>query len=391
MNNHSRLAMHGASSTTIIFAGGGTGGHLFPGIAVAQTLQASNAAIRCVFVGSGRELERQIVNAHGYEHRPLAIESSSVLWKNPLRFLNQTRKSIRSAAELLEELRPAVIVGLGGFASIPVAWAARPARLPIVLLEQNAVPGRATSWLSGQAEVTCLGFSEAGRFLRQGVFHVVTGNPLRSEITAAALTRGRNAARPTLLVLGGSQGSSALNDAVLSCVESAPHDFGAWHIIHQSGLRDFESVRRRYAAVGVAADVATFFEKLSEHYPTASLAVCRAGALTLSELAFAGVPAVAIPYPRAIRNHQWRNACVFEHAGGLRIVRQSRIEARTGAQLASQLSLLMSDEDTRRRMGNAMRTLARPDAAARVSAEIHRFLPEPQAALNEPDQNPEEA
>jgi UDP-N-acetylglucosamine--N-acetylmuramyl-(pentapeptide) pyrophosphoryl-undecaprenol N-acetylglucosamine transferase len=359
---------------TIVFAGGGTGGHLFPGIAVAEALQGRGVAANYLFAGSGRTVERQIVAGRGFEHFALPVESSAVLWRSPVRFANRMWKSARVARDLLRERKATVVVGLGGFASVPVVWAARMNRVPILLLEQNAVPGRATSWLSRRAVLTCLGFAEAAHRLPNHCRHLVTGNPVRTEITALATSTRQIETSRTLLVLGGSQGSAALNDAFLSCVERQPQDFANWKIVHQTGRRDFASVQQRYAALQHDAVVAPFFDEVVRHYGGAGLAVARAGALTLSELACAGIPAVLIPYRNAVRNHQRLNAYAFEHVGAARVVRQSVDSDVTAADLHEQLRLVMTNDGLRSRMSRAIRGLARPEAASTVAEQVCRLL-----------------
>jgi UDP-N-acetylglucosamine--N-acetylmuramyl-(pentapeptide) pyrophosphoryl-undecaprenol N-acetylglucosamine transferase len=246
----------------------------------------------------------------------------------------------------------------------------------MVLLEQNAIPGRATSWLCRRAELTCLGFPEAARHLPNGSRSMVTGNPVRSQIAALAAAAPAPASESDrkLLVLGGSQGSVALNEAFLSCVERWPHEFAGWRIIHQTGRRDADQVRLRYASLGIEACVAPFFDDLVEHYQRAGLAVARAGALTLAELACAGVPAVLVPYRRAVRNHQRLNAYAFEHVGAARVVRQASDGEVTAANLHEQLKQFLTNDGLRCRMARAIRSLARPDAAALVAEQVIRSL-----------------
>ena len=265
-----------AGPPTVVFAGGGTGGHLFPGIAVAHALAERGLSVRCVFIGSTRSVERQIVTGYGFEHVALPVESSSLLWNNPMRFANRMWKSALAARNYFRECRASVVVGLGGYASVPAVWAARTSGIPILLLEQNAVPGRATSLLSRRAELTCLGFEDAARRLPGRCPRLVTGNPVRAEIRDLAAAAPADGARRTLLVLGGSQGSAALNEAVLACVERSPQDFAGWAIVHQTGRRDFDAVRDRYAALKLDVSAAPFFDDLPRHYAQAGLAIARA-------------------------------------------------------------------------------------------------------------------
>jgi UDP-N-acetylglucosamine--N-acetylmuramyl-(pentapeptide) pyrophosphoryl-undecaprenol N-acetylglucosamine transferase len=362
------------SVKTIVFAGGGTGGHLFPGIAVAQALAASRP-VKCVFVGSTRSVERQIVHDHGFEHVALPVEPSSMLLTRPVRFANRLWQSAQAASKFLPSCGASLVVGLGGFASVPVVWAARLAGIPLILLEQNVVPGRATSWLCRRANLTCLGFSDAARRLPRGAPHVVTGNPVRPPIATLAGTASNNSGeRQTIIVLGGSQGSLALNEAFVGCVEKLSDHFAGWQIVHQTGARDLAHIQRRYQACGVRAEVASFFEDPTRLYRDAALAVSRAGALTLSELACAGVPAVLIPYPKAIRNHQRLNAYAFEHVGAARVVRQSTDPDKTCSHLQEELAALLPNAELRGRMARAMRSLARPDAASEVAEQICQLL-----------------
>jgi UDP-N-acetylglucosamine--N-acetylmuramyl-(pentapeptide) pyrophosphoryl-undecaprenol N-acetylglucosamine transferase len=361
-------------SKTIVFAGGGTGGHLFPGIAVAQILVASGRPVRCVFVGSSRGVEQQIVRDHGFEHVALPVEPSSTLLKRPVRFANRLWQSTQAAQTLLPSCQASLVIGLGGFASVPVVWAARLAGIPLVLLEQNVVPGRATSWLCRRADLTCLGFSDAARRLPRSAAHSVTGNPVRAPIAALAAEAANADTRRCVVVLGGSQGSVALNEAFLGCVERMAEQFSGWRIVHQTGVRDVHHVQRRYEACGINAEVASFFKDPVELYRAAALAVSRAGALTLSELACAGVPAVLIPYPKAIRNHQRLNAYTFEHVGAARVVRQSRDPEKTRAHLQDELAALLPNSELRGRMARAMRSLARPDAASVVADKVCSLL-----------------
>lgn len=372
------------AQTTFLFAGGGTGGHLFPGIAVAEELRRALPDARLIFAGSQRTVEREILGAAGLEHVPLDSPPSTLLRRHPLRFVLQYRRACRDAVALISARRPAAVIGLGGFASVPVVTAAKKRRVPIVLLEQNAVAGRATARLSRLADVVCHSFAEAvPRSRRQSEIrspvrpftthpslltthhdHIVTGNPVRRAVAELAAGKAACSGR-TLLVLGGSQGSTAVNDALLEAAEMLRETLHRWRIVHQTGPRDVERVRAAYARLGLRHDVQPFFADLPARYATADLAVSRAGATTLAELACASLPAVLIPYPRSVRNHQQRNAEAFARAGAAVIVEQ-----RNATSLVSALQPLLEDDDLRRRLSSAMRSLARPDAAARVAAVV---------------------
>ena len=351
------------NSPTFLFAGGGTGGHLFPGIAVAEELLARIPNAQILFAGSERDVEAAIVKAAGFRHVALPSPPSTMLRRHPLRFAMQYLKACREARRIVAETRPAAVVGLGGFASVPLVTAADKLHLPIVLLEQNAVAGRATRRLAKLADVVCHTFASAVPRGRAGSNAVVTGNPVRAAIAGLGEA-------PTLLVLGGSQGSTAVNDAVLVAAERLRDRLRDWEIVHQCGPRDADRIVAAYRRLELAHVVQPFFDDLPQRYRSAGIAVSRAGATTLAELACAGIPAVLMPYPHAVHNHQLRNAEAFAAAGAACIVRQQRSAVESGQHLAAALQPLLCDGEQRRRAAAAMRELAVPDAAAKVVEHI---------------------
>ncbi len=362
------------NSPTYIFSGGGTGGHLFPGIAVAQELLRRDSDVKVLFVGSDRQVEKRIVNSHGLEHLAVRVESLSALKRRPLRFAWNNCKAWRIGRRIVVREQPAVVVGLGGFASAPVVLAATHSGVPSILLEQNVVPGKATRWLMRHVSKCCVSFAQTSDHLQAASVNQTanTGNPIRPSI--AALCERVLPADPdapqTLLVLGGSQGATALNDAMLRVVENMPALPNNWKIVHQTGCHGLEQIRKKYSQLGIDAHTAAFFDDLPDVYRRASLAVSRAGATTLAELACAGIPAVVVPYPNATDNHQFFNASIYADRGGALIVDQCADPGATAQSIHDQLSLLLSDRPRLNRMELAMRSLARPDAAQAVADEI---------------------
>lgn len=357
---------------TFLFAGGGTGGHLFPGVAVADELRRLIPKAGVVFAGSEREVECKIVATAGFEHHALSSPSSALIKRRPLRFLLGYRRACRQAKSLIAERQPAAVIGLGGFASVPLVLAARKLQVPIVLLEQNAVAGRATSRLARLADSVCHSFIAAVPRGRRGRNCVVTGNPVRTEIAKLTdnLSSYSASRHPTLLILGGSQGSTAVNAAVTACVDNLKTELTGWRIVHQCGPRDVEEIRTRYQVSRLDFEVRPFFNDLPARYATADLVISRAGATTLTELACAGIPAVLVPYPNAIRDHQRLNARVFAEASAAVIVEQQRDHVRTGSHLAEVLRRLIRDTSVRQTMATAMRALAKPNAADDVARVI---------------------
>ena len=294
---------------TYIFAGGGTGGHLFPGIAVAQELQQREPDSRMLFVGSDRDLEQSILARYDLEHRSLPVESLRTLTRRPLRFLRRNWQAWRSARQLIRDEQPAVVIGLGGYASAPIVWTAARARIPVVLLEQNVIPGRTTRWLARSAAVVCISFPEATSRLPSLVRVEVTGNPLRREIADLhANSAVATVSQRELLVLGGSQGADSLNETATAAAQILRDELSTWRIFHQAGPRQVEEVRGVYKSLSLVATVQPFFDDMAERYRAASVVVSRAGATTLAELTCCGLPMVLLPYPHAADNHQLANS-----------------------------------------------------------------------------------
>jgi len=355
-----------------IFAGGGTGGHLFPGIAVAKELQRRNLSARMLFVGSHRNIEKSIVDEHNFEHHRLTTEPLRTLIRNPAKFLWRNQQAYRMAKRLLQQRNPEAVIGLGGFASVPIVLAASSLRIPVILLEQNIVPGRATSWLSSRASLICLSYSETSSEFSSRVATCLPGNPIRTEICdfCNRPVESHTETQPTLLVLGGSQGACAVNEAVVSAVVKNRDLLTDWNITHQTGSQQFEQIRRNYVQADLHAEVQPFFSNLPEWYGRATIVISRAGATTLAELACSGTPAVLIPYPNSVRDHQLHNARAYEDAGAARIVEQCTNSAVTAEDLSKLLAELIVNQKARRQMQQAMRTLAIPNAAANVVNQL---------------------
>ncbi|MHB1035837.1 MAG: UDP-N-acetylglucosamine--N-acetylmuramyl-(pentapeptide) pyrophosphoryl-undecaprenol N-acetylglucosamine transferase [Pirellulales bacterium] len=378
----------------VVFSGGGTGGHLFPGLAVAAQLRAESPKMHITFAGSGREFERRHVAAHGYEYLALSCRP---LPRGPwavLPFLTENMSGYRQARRFLRDRHVAVVVGLGGFASVPMARAAASSGLPLVLLEQNAVAGRATRWLAASAASICLAFDAAGPQLHATGTLEVTGNPIRADLVEAeraslrvvtsehfrtGADRKRESVPQTplktlrdkrLLILGGSQGAASLNASIPRALSRCVWRLKGWQIVHQSGEQDLARTRDVYRAAGIEAHVEPFFDDLPQLLRHAGLAVSRAGGTTLAELAAAAVPAILLPYPRAADDHQRKNAEVYAATDAARLIDERRCRGPLDHYLAPVLFELLGDPIQRAAMSAAMRRLARPDAARRVATII---------------------
>lgn len=377
---------------TFLFAGGGSGGHLFPGIAVAEELRLQHPAVRIVFVGSTRAIESKIFEERDFEHRTTPAEPLPMLKRSPVRFLWRNWQACRTAKRLLEQLQPSAVIGLGGFASAHVVWAASRRRIPVILLEPNLIPGRTTRWLSRFASQVCVSYPEILPRLPFAKRVIVTGNPVRTEIAtfnriensetslASHLVRKRE-----LLILGGSQGAESLNEAVLAAVLELQSQFRDWTIVHQTGPRQTDFVRRRYEQMGLIATVEPFFRDLPKRYLTATLVVTRAGATTLAELACVGVPMVLVPFPNAADDHQQANAQMFADQQAAVVVKHAARAETTANSLENTLRDLINNSERRTQMSRAARRLARPDAARQVANVITESIArDSRPATNEP-------
>ncbi len=370
-NSSTSNKRHMNPPSTILFAGGGTGGHLFPGIAAADELRRRDPSTRVVFVGSTRSIESTIVAEHGLEHRMLPVEPLPTLKRNPLRFLFRNWAALREAIRLLKELRPDAVVGLGGYASAPIVWAASRRRIPVILIEQNVIPGRTTRLLSRFADHVCVSFSESISRLPKARHIVVTGNPVRASI---AKLYNRNSLELTdeepstfkqqqLLILGGSQGADSLNVAVMAAIKKLADQLKTWKIVHQTGPRDAERTRSQYQELGLTFVVEPFFHDMAELYSLSDLVVSRSGATTLAELACAQTPMILLPYPHAADDHQRANAQAFVDHNAAVLVEHSTPPETTADKLADALKSLIDDVACRKRMSHAAKKLAHPDAA----------------------------
>jgi UDP-N-acetylglucosamine--N-acetylmuramyl-(pentapeptide) pyrophosphoryl-undecaprenol N-acetylglucosamine transferase len=346
----------------ILIAGGGTGGHLYPGIAVAREIVGRVPDAVVSFVGTAAGVEARVVPREGFALD--LIRSAGLKGKSAAslaRGLLLLPLSALDAWQILRRRRPSVVIGVGGYSSGPVVALAAARGLPTLLMEQNAVPGLTNRLLARVVSAAAVTYEESvGAF---GGKAFVAGNPVRPEFLqqgAQHAQRDWQSDTARVLVFGGSQGAHAINVAM---VEAAPR-LAAAHprlaIMHQSGERDVEMVRDGYRQAGLEARVEPFLFQIDREMTAADLVVCRAGATTLAELTAAGRPSILIPFPGATDDHQRRNAEALAHAGAARLVDQREL---TGERLAAEIVGLAGDGAARARMSEEAGRLARPDAA----------------------------
>ncbi len=357
------------TATRIVFAGGGSGGHLMPGMAVAEGLTRRLPGCEIHFITSPRGIDSRILKESSFRSTSIPMTPLKTHPVELVRFSSGFAASMQSLKRMWSTTRPDLVVGLGGFTSVPVGLTAWHRGTPLVLLEQNVVLGRATALLSRLADRVCVSFEKTASHLPRGQHICVTGNPVRAEISRVAQLSpcSSNEADRVLLVLGGSQGAVGLNSMVLTSLDRMRSRFSDWRVIHQTGERDTARVRAAYRQLGIAAEVAAYFDDLPQKYREARLVISRAGATTLAELACCGLPAVLVPYPGSARNHQERNAEVFVKAGAAAVVSEG---AGAAAALSRALQAVLVDPHRSQRMATAMRSLARADATGCVTDVI---------------------
>ncbi|HEY0876030.1 MAG TPA: undecaprenyldiphospho-muramoylpentapeptide beta-N-acetylglucosaminyltransferase [Vicinamibacterales bacterium] len=342
----------------IVIAGGGTGGHLYPGIAVAREFLRRLPDTVVTFAGTQRGIESRVVPREGFELD--VLRSAGLKGTSPtalVRGLALLPLSALDAWRILSRRRPDLVIGVGGYSSGPVVALAALRGVPTLLLEQNAVPGFTNRRLARVVSAAAVTFESTVEFFGRRGF--VTGNPVRPEFLAEA---GDTAAGgpPRVLIFGGSQGSHAINVAAVEAAPLLAADGRRLAITHQTGERDLEWVRDAYTRAGLDARVEPFLFAMDREIKAADLVISRAGATTIAELTAAGKPAVLVPLPTAADDHQRKNAELLREAGAVEVIEQKDL---TGQRLATRVLELTADADRLAAMASAARRLARPNAA----------------------------
>jgi UDP-N-acetylglucosamine--N-acetylmuramyl-(pentapeptide) pyrophosphoryl-undecaprenol N-acetylglucosamine transferase len=350
------------SALRVVIAGGGTGGHLYPGIAVARELRRRMPEARVTFAGTARGIESRVIPKEGFELDVLRSAGLKGAGGRALaRGFALLPLSGIDAWRIISRRTPDVVVGVGGYSSGPVVLAAALRRIPTLLLEQNAVPGVTNRLLAQLVSAAAVTFESTVKYFGRRGF--VAGNPVRAEFLEGARRAGKStvdrAEGTRVLIFGGSQGAHAINMAM---VEAAPRlaDHRGLAITHQTGERDLDSVRDSYRRAGLEARVEPFLYAMDREMKAADLVICRAGATTIAELTAAGRAAILVPLPTAADDHQRKNAEVLAAAGAAELVEQKTL---TGEVLANRIRALAADHARRAAMVEAARRLARPDAA----------------------------
>ncbi len=357
----------------IVISGGGTGGHVYPAIGIARALMALDSQLEIFFIGGANCLESTVVPQHGFRFLPTSVASfpRELTW----RWFPTIGKILRGFTQslgLLSKLGPSVVVGTGGYVSGPVLFAASRLGIPTVIQEQNVVPGLTNRLLARWAKEAFIAFDAVPLNLPGGTIKV-TGNPIRPEIPScerAAATYqklGLDANLKTVFVMGGSQGSHAINQAVVNALGGLVPYHRQLQLVHQTGAVDYKYVSQSYKCLPLNHLVEPYFDLIEEIYSITDLMVCRAGGMTVSEVTACGLPAVFIPLPAMAGNKQELNARVVADVGGAVVLSQQFM---TGTLLAAEISEIIRHSTKQGRMADASRKLGKPHASEEIATSI---------------------
>jgi len=348
-----------------VLAGGGTGGHVIPALAIAHELRDLYSA-EVVFIGTSRGIENRLVPAAGFELRLVEVGAlKKVSLAKRVATMTALPTAIFRSRKILREFRPDVVIGVGGYASGPAMLAAAISRIPTLAFEPNVVPGLANRIMAPIVSSAAVHFEETRRYFRRCQ---VTGVPVRRAFFNLPPKPAESP--PTLLVFGGSQGAHAINEAVMNAVAALSERVPGIHLVHQTGERDYNDAQAAYLRSQAQAEVFSFIEDMPGMFGRADLLVCRSGASTVAEVTAAGKPAIFIPFPHAADNHQMRNAEALERAGAAVLIAEKDL---TSERLVDAVRELLGDPARLARMSEASRKLSHPDAARQIALMVGKL------------------
>lgn len=359
--------MSESKTVRILFAGGGTAGHLMPAINIASEMIKANENVKPLFVGKRGGMERDIVSRFGYDIEEINVIGMKRTIFGVAKFIMNWNTGNIQASKILRRFDPAAVVGTGGYVSAPVIRAARRMNKPIFLQEQNSLPGLALRSVAPHANTIFIAYESAKSFFRKSKCEL-TGNPIRTDIIdrekeSSIRKFGLDLDQKTLLVLGGSSGATSINEMVSKIlIDSLPED---WQLLWQTGGRDYNRFYEK-CSDKLRGGIFSFIDDIPSAYAAADLVLSRAGAMALSEITVAGLPSVLIPYPHATGDHQTLNARVLEEAGAAVIVTETEINSR----LISVLERMMTNDSERDGMGKAAKAMGKPCAAREIARTI---------------------
>jgi UDP-N-acetylglucosamine--N-acetylmuramyl-(pentapeptide) pyrophosphoryl-undecaprenol N-acetylglucosamine transferase len=348
-----------------ILAGGGTGGHVIPALAIAQQLQKDYAA-EALFIGTARGIENRLVPAAGFSLKLVQVGAlNRVSFKTRLKTFADLPRAVWESRRILSEFQPDIVIGVGGYASGPAMLAAILSRVPTLVFEPNFVPGFANRLVAPLVSGAAVHFPETGRYFRHCE---VTGVPVREAFFHIA---NHNATgTKTLLVFGGSQGAHAINQVVMDSAANLLQHIPGIRIVHQTGEPDYNDAQAAYANLGSSVEVYRFIDDMPGAFARADLLICRSGASTVAEVTASGKPAIFVPFPRAADDHQKRNAEALERAGAAIMLEESSLSRES---LVDAVRKLFGESSRLEEMSDAARKLSHPNAARDIGAMAARL------------------
>ena len=352
----------------VIIAGGGTGGHLFPGLAVAEELKNRDDSTEVIFVGTEYGIEARVVPREGYPIKFLRAEGLvGVSTVKKAKAIVTTFFSIGDSYKIIQTVRPDIVIGVGGYASGAAMLTAYLMSIPTMILEQNSIPGLTNKILGRFVRAVCITYQESISFFPKAKTFL-TGNPVRMQILKGdiesayrlfSLERGLF----TIFIFGGSSGAKSINMAIVNALNNMYDLKDKIQFLHQTGIRDYENIRESYRKTGFKGTITPFIYQMGEAYAVADIVVSRAGATTLAELTALGKPAILIPYPYAAGQHQELNARKLLEMGAAKMIRDSELK---GESLANSIREMYTNETMRAEMQRNSRSVGRPEACSKV-------------------------
>jgi UDP-N-acetylglucosamine--N-acetylmuramyl-(pentapeptide) pyrophosphoryl-undecaprenol N-acetylglucosamine transferase len=375
--NKSSLLRNATKALRVVIAGGGTGGHLFPGIAIAQEFLEKNAENNILFVGTGKPFEISILSETGFAHKRITAEGfkGRGVW-HQLVSISKVPKGIIESILILKDFKPHIVIGVGGYSAGPLVMGARLLGIKIVLHEQNILPGITNRILSRFADRIYVSFAETIMGVTPKKIRF-TGNPVRKEIVQCAeisintdMQAPKKEKKFTILILGGSQGAHRINMALLEALlylENRKNIF----FVHQTGTQDETQVKQRYDEYGIENDTRAFFKDMALQYQNADLIICRAGATTVAEIKAVGKGVIFIPFPLAADNHQVLNARSLEKAGAAEMILEKNLN---GKVLAERIDFYVQRPEALQQMASRSRDLGRVDSAVMIVDDCYELV-----------------
>ena len=363
-------------SRCVFFAGGGTGGHIYPAMAVAEQLRRLDSSVHVHFFCGNRRIDADILKPAGYEYTVLPARGLSVRPDTLLAFVRGYMESRRIAQKVIADFDSAVVVGVGGFVAAPACHAARRARAPVKLINVDIVPGRANKLIARWADEAFIQFEQAGRyFAAKGAAVRCVGCPLRAGFADPQAGRARQSleldpGKKMLLVTGASSGAASINEAVCTLLERLGPFADTWQVVHLAGRTNEQTVAKRYERAPIAYKVLGYYEAMWDLLAAAEMVIGRSGAVSVAEYAVAGVPAICMPYPYHRDRQQYLNAAGLVEAGAAVIVDDVPDAKDRAEWLWEELEPLLKDDRKRAEMRQACKAIAKPDAARKIAEAI---------------------